>query len=407
MRNRSQSIAVMPSLLLLGSTGSIGLQTLELLRGGHARQRVVGLAAHSSWEKLLEQAREFDVRAVALTDVEAGRAIRATLPNSVHVYSGPLALEDIVRDLDYDVVVHGVVGAAGLMPSVRALERGKTLALANKESLVLAGAELMRIAREHRGTIVPVDSEHSAVFQCLRGEDIGRVRRILLTASGGPFRTATNDEIERATPALALKHPNWNMGPRITIGSATLMNKALEVIELHHLFGLERERIEVVIHPQSIVHSMVEFVDGSVMAQMGPPDMRGPIHYALHHPDRAPSGLKGFDFAQFKSLTFEAPDPARFPALALGFRCIDEGGDAGAVLNAADEIGVQAFLDEEIGFGEIARINRRVLDRRPGHTGGVAGLLRSDHVAREFARAEVAALAPRKEASAREPKTVR
>jgi 1-deoxy-D-xylulose-5-phosphate reductoisomerase len=326
---------------------------------------------------------------VALCDEAAAAEARARLPASVHVFAGAGALASIAREADYEIAVHGVVGAAGLVPSVEVLKRGKTLALANKESLVLAGHELMRIARESGASIVPVDSEHSAVFQCLRGESIGRVRRILLTASGGPFRTTPRDELSRVTPAMALKHPNWNMGPRVTIGSATLMNKALEIIELHHLFALEPERIDVVIHPQSIVHSLVEFVDGSVIAQMGPPDMRGPIHYALHHPDRAPSGLKGFDVDLFRSLTFEVPDRERFPALELGWRCVEQGADSGAVLNAADEIAVEAFLRGEIGFQDIPRINRSVLDQRPGHDGDIESLLRSDRIARDLARAEV------------------
>jgi 1-deoxy-D-xylulose-5-phosphate reductoisomerase len=251
----------------------------------------------------------------------------------------------------------------------------------------------MRIARASGASIVPVDSEHSAVFQCLRGESIARVRRILLTASGGPFRTASRADLERATPAMALKHPNWSMGPRVTIDSATLMNKALEIIELHHLFGLEAERIDVVIHPQSIVHSMVEFVDGSVIAQMGPPDMRGPIHYALHHPDRSACGLQGFGVDLFKTLTFEVPDRERFPALELGWRCVREGGDAGAVLNAADEVSVQAFLAGQVAFQDIPRINRRVLERRPGNAGDIASLMQSDRAAREMARAEVVSTA--------------
>ncbi|MBL8857584.1 MAG: 1-deoxy-D-xylulose-5-phosphate reductoisomerase [Planctomycetes bacterium] len=379
----------MASLLLLGSTGSIGTQTLDLLRSLPTRHTVFGLAAQRSWGTVLAQAREFEVPFVALTDLEAAAAIRAQLPPTVHVFSGPDAHAEIAREIEYDIALHGVVGAAGLPASVQVLERGKTLALANKESLVIAGEALMRIARENGGTIVPVDSEHSAVFQCLRGEDIGRVRRILLTASGGPFRATDPRELAHVTPAMALKHPNWNMGPRITIGSATLMNKALEVIELHHLFGLERERIEVVIHPQSIVHSLVEFVDGSVIAQMGPPDMRGPIHYALHHPERVPNTLRGFDFASFAQLTFEKPDPARFPALDLGPRCVEEGGDAGAVLNAADEVAVGAFLEGRIGFLDIPRINRAVLDRRPGGGASVEELLRSDAKAREMAAAEV------------------
>ena len=295
----------------------------------------------------------------------------------------------MVRAASFDVAVHGVVGAAGLAVSVAVLEGGCTLALANKESLVVGGEFLMALAAEHGAQIVPVDSEHSAVYQCLRGEDVGRIRRVLLTASGGPFRTATRAQIEAATPEAALAHPNWSMGPRVTIGSATLMNKALEVIELHHLFGLERERIEVVVHPQSIVHSMVEFVDGSVIAQLGPPDMRGPIHYALHHPERAPAPLVGFDLAQFRRLDFEAPDLERFPALGLGFRCVEEGSDAGAVLNAADEVAVASFLEGRLRLTDIAAVNAALLDRRPGWDASIDDLLRADAWARGAATSEV------------------
>ena len=382
----------MQSLLLLGSTGSIGRQTLDLLRAHPGRQRVVGLAAHASWQDLRVQAAEFTPRFVALTDAEAAERLAPHLPRGTELFAGPDALERIAREAEYDVALNGVVGAAGLAPSVAVLERGRRLALANKESLVIAGAKLVELARERGGSIVPVDSEHCAIFQCLRGEDVGRVRRILLTASGGPFRGWTREQIERATPEEALRHPNWRMGPRITVGSATLMNKALEVIEVHHLFGLERERIEVVIHPQSIVHSLVEFVDGSVIAQMGPPDMRGPIHYALHHPDRAPADLKGFDLELFRSLTFEAPDPERFPALGLGYRCVELGSDSGCVLNAADEVAVAAFLRREIAFPDLARIAREVLERRPGLDRDVAELVRADARARELARDRIRAL---------------
>jgi 1-deoxy-D-xylulose-5-phosphate reductoisomerase len=376
-------------LLVLGATGSIGRQTLDIVRAAGGRYSVVGLAAQRSWERLLEDARAFRPRFVALTDPDAAEALRGGLPAGTELLCGPDALAEIARAADYDVAVHGVVGAAGLCASVAVLERGRTLALANKESLVMAGARLMDIARARGGTIVPVDSEHSAIFQCLRGEDVGRVRRILLTASGGPFRTLPAEELASVTPAMALRHPNWSMGPRITVGSATLMNKALEVIEVHHLFGLERERIEVVIHPQSIVHSLVEFVDGSVKAQLGPPDMRGPIHYALNHPDRAPADLAGFDLSLFASLTFEAPDVNRFPALELGYRCVEEGSDSGSVLNASDEVAVQAFLDTRIAFQDICRINASVLGRRPGLDASVEELLRADAVAREYARDEV------------------
>jgi 1-deoxy-D-xylulose-5-phosphate reductoisomerase len=275
---------------------------------------------------------------------------------------------------------------------VRVLERGKDLALANKESLVIAGAHLRRLSEAHGGTILPVDSEQCAIFQCLRGEDLGRVRRVHLTASGGPFRDHDPANLADVTPAMALKHPTWNMGPRITIGSATLMNKALEVIELHHLFGLDRDRIHVVLHRQSVVHSMVEFVDGSVIAQLGPPDMRGPLHYCLHHPERVPSDLAGYEPELYRQLTFEEPDPELFPSLELGFRCVEQGSDAGCVLNAADEVAVQAFLEGRIRFPDIFEVNRRVLDRRPGRDGSVERLLEADSAARGLAAEEVASL---------------
>jgi 1-deoxy-D-xylulose-5-phosphate reductoisomerase len=386
----------MAALLVLGSTGSIGRQTLDHLREHPGRFSVAGLAAHSSWQAVVEQARELAPRFVALTDPAAADEARRALGPATHVLGGADALARIAAEADYDVAVHGVVGSAGVLASVEVLRRGKRLALANKESLVVAGGHLMALAREHGGEIVPVDSEHSAIFQCLRGERTDRVRRIWLTASGGPFRTKPIAELDGVTPEMALRHPNWSMGPRITIGSATLMNKALEVIEVHHLFGVERERIGVVIHPQSIVHSLVEFVDGSVIAQMGPPDMRGPIHYALHHPDRAPASLKGFDTHLFRTLTFEEPDLARFPALELGYRCVETGSDSGSVLNAADEVAVQAFLEANIAFPDMARINANVLARRPGLDQDVDALLRADRTARDLARAEIASLAARR-----------
>jgi 1-deoxy-D-xylulose-5-phosphate reductoisomerase len=304
---------------------------------------------------------------VAVSDLAAADELARELPAGVTLLRGPEALVELATEAEYDTAVHGVVGAAGLPASVAVLERGKVLALANKESLVMAGEELMSLAREHDGAILPVDSELCAIFQCLRGERIDRVRRVHLTASGGPFRDTPLCELELASPAMALCHPNWSMGPRITVGSATLMNKALEVIEVHHLFGLERERIHVVIHRQSVVHSMVEFVDGSVIAQLSPPDMRGPLHFCLFHPDRAPSDLAGFDARFFRQLTFEEPDPQRFPALELGFRCIERGGDSGSVLNAADEIAVEAFLARQIALPDIARVNARVLERGAEH----------------------------------------
>jgi 1-deoxy-D-xylulose-5-phosphate reductoisomerase len=381
----------MKQIALLGSTGSIGTQTLDLVREPRSGLRVSALAANRSWQRVAEQAREFEPDFVAMVDEGAADELRRQVPSSCTVLSGASGLIELLHQATFDVCVHGVVGAAGLLPSVAVLERGKTLALANKESLVVAGKQLMELAAETGATIVPVDSEHSAIFQCLRGEDLGRVRRVLLTASGGPFREFDPATLSEVTPQMALAHPNWDMGPRITIGSATLMNKALEVIEVHHLFGLERERIQVVVHPQSIVHSMVEFVDGSVIAQMGPPDMRGPIHYALHHPERAPADLAGFDFESFNRLDFLEPDLDLFPALGLGYRCVEEGADSGSVLNASDEIAVQAFLDTRIPFTDINHINASVLDLRPGLSSSLEELIAADHIARDLARKQVAA----------------
>ncbi len=383
----------MKPILVLGSTGSIGTQTLDVVRAHSSAFRVVGLAARRSWKPLLEQVREFRPRFAALADPEAADRIRPELPPETHLFSGPNSVEELAAEADYHTAVHGVVGAAGLMASVRILERDRTLALANKESLVIAGGLLMDLVRSGRGRILPVDSELCAIFQCLVGESIDRVRTIHLTASGGPFRDLPLDEFDAVTPARALRHPTWEMGPRITIGSATLMNKALEVIEVHRLFGVPREKIHVVIHRQSVVHSMVEFVDGSVMAQLGPPDMRGPLHYCLHHPERVEAPLKGFDTELFRSLTFEEVDPRRFPALELGFQCVEAGGDSGCALNAADEVAVEAFLADRIAFPDIVRVNASVLARRAGHEPSVESLQRADELAREQAREEVAALA--------------
>jgi 1-deoxy-D-xylulose-5-phosphate reductoisomerase len=384
----------MKTLLLLGSTGSIGRQTLDLVRCARTDFRVVGLSAQRSWERLAEQAREFRPMVVALEEEADAERLRAALPPSVALIAGAGAAEQLAGELDYDLAVHGITGAAGVRPTRRILEHGRVLALANKESLVVAGEPLMELARTRGATILPIDSEHSAILQCLRDEPLGTVRRILLTASGGAFRDLPLDELEHVTPERALTHPNWDMGPRITIGSATLMTKAFEVIETHHLFGLEPERIEVVLHRQSIVHSMVEFVDGSVLAQMGPPDMRGPIHFALTWPERRPSELTGFDLRWFRELSFEPVDNARFPCLELGYRCVRAGGDAGASLNAADEEAVQAFRDGRIGFQDIARINRDALERRAPRGCSVDELMEADRHARMLARAEIDRLAP-------------
>lgn len=377
----------MRDIILLGSTGSIGTQTLDVVKRSEGALRVVGLAANTSWQLLLTQVQEFGPAYAALASEEAAEELRPHLPSSCHLFSGPSAAADLAAQAEYQIAVHGVVGAAGLPISECVLSRGLDLALANKESLVIAGAELTALARDRGAHILPVDSEHSAIAECLRGENLDRIRRVLLTASGGPLRLLSSEELSSVTPEMALKHPNWDMGPRITVGSATLMNKALEVIELHHLFGLGAEKIEVVIHPQSIVHSMVEFVDGSVKAQLGLPDMRGPILHALSHPDRAEAPyLRGFDLDAFARLDFEAPDLERFPALQLGYRCIEEGEDAGCVLNAADEIAVASFLEGELAFSDISTINSAVLDARPGLCGSIESLIESDAQARALAQ---------------------
>ncbi len=388
----------MTSVLLLGSTGSIGTQTLDLVRRDRAEEgatlSVTGLAAHSSWEALLEQAREFDVQHLALADPQAAALARAQLPPGTRLYEGTQGVQELIHACTFDTAVHGIVGCAGLPASVEILKLGKRLALANKESLVAAGEHLMALAAKTGAEILPVDSEHSAVFQCLRGENRQRLRRVLLTCSGGPLRLTPTHELEGVLPAQALRHPNWDMGPRISIGSASLMNKALEIVELHHLFELSPEQIEVVIHPQSIVHSMVEFVDGAVIAHMGTPDMRGPIHHALYAPDRPPSPVKGFDLKAFSTLEFEAPDPNRFPALTLGYDCIRAGQDAGCVLNAADEIAVQAFLEGRIRFTDMNRVHHTALEQRQGDDSSIEALMEADKRARAHARQAVQAISP-------------
>jgi 1-deoxy-D-xylulose-5-phosphate reductoisomerase len=376
----------MKSLLVLGSTGSIGKQTLDVIRAQPASLRVEGLSARNSWKALAAQAREFRPRFVAVEDEQAAAHLKVELDPSITLLSGPQALVELCTLAHYDTAVHGVVGAVGLQASVAVLERGADLALANKESLVMAGQELMAIARRTGGAILPVDSELCAIFQCLRGERLERVRCVHLTASGGPFRDTPVEQLEHSSRESALRHPTWSMGPRITIGSATLMNKALEVIEVHHLFGVAPVNIRVWIHRQSIVHSMVEFVDGSLIAQMGPPDMRGPLHYCLFHPDRAPANMVGFDLGLFSRLSFEAVDAARFPALELGFDCARRGGDAGAVLNAADEVAVEAFLAERANFGQIVRTVKTVLARRASPEHGVRAALAADADARQLTR---------------------
>jgi 1-deoxy-D-xylulose-5-phosphate reductoisomerase len=350
--------------VILGSTGSIGRSTLSVIEhDGGKRLRAWGLSAHTNGTSLVEQARAFRPRFVTVTDPELTELVRRELRGSdVEVLKGLEGIVRMVQDPATDRVLSAIVGAAGLEGTWAALEAGKTVALANKVTLVVAGPLVMELARSRGASLLPVDSEHSAIFQALQAGAHKDVRRVILTSSGGPFRGKSRRELRDVTADEALKHPTWQMGPKITIDSATLMNKALEVIEARWLFGLDPEQIEVVIHPQSVVHSMVEFVDGSVVAQLSPPDMRLPIQYALTYPDRHPCPGPRLDLTRPSTLNFEPPDRETFPCLDLGFEVMRRGGTAGAALNAANEAAVTRFLGGEIGFLDIPRACRAALD---------------------------------------------
>jgi 1-deoxy-D-xylulose-5-phosphate reductoisomerase len=370
---------------VLGSTGSIGTSTLDVVRHLPDRFEVVALAAGCRWAELADQCREFRPPLAVVADADAAaRMDRTRFPAGTEVLVGPDAVARVAAHRDVDVVVAAVVGAAGLRSTWAALEAGKTVALANKETLVVGGRLVTELAARRGATLLPVDSEHSAVAQAMAGHTAADVERIVLTASGGPFRGKTAAELERVGPADALKHPTWRMGPKITVDSATLMNKALEVIEARWLFGLPADRIDVIVHPESVVHSFVEFVDGSVLAQMSPPDMRLPIQLALTHPARVPGPAKRLDWRTLAGLRFEPPDRATFPALDLGFEAAARGGTCGAVLNAANEAAVGRFLAGEMAFPDIARCCKAALeshDYDPSPT--LDGLLAADRRARQ------------------------
>ena len=383
------------SLVLLGSTGSIGKSTLDVCRNlGPERISVHGLAAGTNWERLAQQAREHGAKQVAIADAsKRDRLVEALGGTGIEVLAGPDAAARLVAHEACDTVLAAVTGAAGLPAVLEAARRGRRLCLSNKESLVLTGPILGQLARAHGAELIPVDSEHSAIFQALRAGSCAEAKKLLLTASGGPFREWSAERMATASREEALKHPTWDMGPFITIDSATLMNKALEVIEARWLFDLPPEKIEVVVHPQSIIHSLVEFVDGSVMAQLGVPDMRVPIQYALTFPARLPLETAPFDLARIGRLTFEEVDRARFPSVDLAFEVLRRGGVAGAVFNAANEVARAAFLDGAIAFGAIVRTTGRVLERHaaagPGRgvaTPDLEQVLEADRWAREEAR---------------------
>ncbi|HSV28839.1 MAG TPA: 1-deoxy-D-xylulose-5-phosphate reductoisomerase [Candidatus Omnitrophota bacterium] len=347
---------------ILGSTGSIGRNTVELVEARPDLYRVEALVANSSAELLAEQARRLKPRLAVVADEAAyGRLKDELAGTGIAVAAGAAAVVDAAT-LPAEWVMAAIVGAAGLEPTVAAARRGAVVALANKECLVCAGELMLAEVANNGATLIPVDSEHSAIFQVFDFEQVDTIEKIILTASGGPFRSRSREEMAAMTPDQALAHPNWSMGAKISIDSATMMNKGLELIEAHHLFGLGEDRIDIVVHPQSVIHSMVAYVDGSVLAQMGSPDMRTPIAYALGWPKRIPAPSPRLDLAAIGSLTFEAPDPARFPALRLARRALQSGGSAPTVLNAANEVAVQAFLSRGIGFLDIAGVVEATLE---------------------------------------------
>jgi len=352
------------SIAILGSTGSIGTQALDVVTSHPEAFEVEVLTAQNNAELLIAQAQKFKPNVVVIGNEDHYEKVKSSLSKeSIKVYAGDKAIADVVQMETVDLVLTALVGYAGVRPTIKAVEAGKTIALANKETLVVAGDLITRLAREKGVNIFPVDSEHSAIFQCIVGEFHNKIEKIILTASGGPFRGKKKTDLEMVTKAQALKHPNWTMGAKVTIDSATLMNKGLEVIEAKWLFGLSPAQVDVVVHPQSIVHSLVQFEDGSIKAQLGLPDMRLPIQFAMTYPDRLKSNFPRFDFAQYPSLTFEQPDTETFRNLALAFNALNRGGNMPCVLNAANEVAVAGFLSDQVGFLQMSDIVEKCLSR--------------------------------------------
>ena len=349
---------------ILGATGSIGTQTLDVIRENPHLFEVSVLTAQNNVELLINQCKEFIPKAAVIGNPDKYNLLKEALANTdVKAMQGKEALSEVVAYTEVDIVLTALVGYAGLKPTINAINAGKDIALANKETLVVAGSIIMDLAKQKQVKIHPVDSEHSAIYQCLLGEDKNPIEKIILTASGGPFRGKDLTFLKNATKAQALKHPNWDMGAKITIDSASLMNKGLEVIEAKWLFNLKPEQIEIIVHPQSIIHSMVQFQDGSIKAQMGLPDMKLPIVFALGFPQRVPTSFERFNFTNYPSLTFEAPDIQTFTNLQLAFDVLESGGNMPCALNAANEIAVQRFLKDEIKFLQIAQLNERCLEK--------------------------------------------
>jgi 1-deoxy-D-xylulose-5-phosphate reductoisomerase len=348
----------MRKIAILGSTGSIGTQALDVIAANPTLFELFAITGHSNVALLAEQARRFKPNMVIITDDSKYLELKESISDldDVKVFAGMQSVCDMVAMSSVDMVLTSMVGYAGLQPTIAAVKAGKTIALANKETLVVAGELICSLAAQHRSAILPVDSEHSAIFQCLAGEQDKSIEKLLLTASGGPFRTFSLEQLAHVTKADALKHPNWDMGAKITIDSASMMNKGFEVIEAKWLFGVQKEQIDVVVHPQSIVHSMVQFTDGSIKAQLGMPDMRLPIQYAFGYPNRLPNNYERVDFAKIATLTFEKPDTNKFRNLAFAYDAMDKGGNMPCILNAANEVVVQAFLHDKMGFLQMSDV---------------------------------------------------
>lgn len=358
MNDQKRKIAV------LGSTGSIGTQALDVISRYPDRFEAYALVANNQVDRLLEQVRRFKPEVVVIANESKYAALKEALSDlPVKVWTGAEAIEQVVQNTEIDIVLTAMVGFSGLKPTISALKARKTIALANKETLVIAGELITRLALENRAAILPVDSEHSAIFQCLNGEGSNEIEKILLTASGGPFRNFSMSQLQQVTREQALHHPNWNMGAKVTIDSSTLMNKGLEMIEARWLFDVNPSQIEIIVHPQSIIHSMVQFKDRSIMAQLSLPDMRMPIQYAFSYPERIPSDVKPVNFFELSTLTFEKPDTKRFRNLGLAYESIEKGGNMPCIMNAANEIAVELFLQEKIGFLQMSELIEQTLTK--------------------------------------------
>jgi 1-deoxy-D-xylulose-5-phosphate reductoisomerase len=380
----------MKKVILLGSSGSIGESTCKVARALPEKMKLVGLGVAKSTDRMLEQAKEFGVKALAVSDLQAADKVKSRLSQGTQFYPGPEGLARMVEETEADMVLVAIVGTAGLAPALAALRSGKDLAVASKEILVLAGSAVMTEAKKRKKQVLPVDSEHNAIFQCLVGANEKEVRKVILTASGGPFRQSSVQAMEKVTLAQALKHPTWSMGQKITIDSATMFNKGLEMIEAHWLFGLPMRQVDVVVHPQSIVHSMVEFIDGSVLAQLSVTDMCFPIQYAVTYPERMPSGLPPLELAKLGTLSFEQPDEMRFPALRLAREAGEQGGTLPGVLNAANEVAVEAFLAERISFPRIWGMVEEVMKKhRTEKEPSLEAIIDADRWARGEAKARL------------------